>query len=87
MDKKFGAFTSSTNSQELSLTITSIVKIAGLLIGSYASIKGVDAVITEPQLELISTAIITIATAVLTIIQSGELVFGIVRKALAKLNS
>lgn len=84
MERKFGAFSSSANPQELSLTVTSIVKILGLLIGSVASAKGVDVMISNEQLDQVAQAVIVIITAGATILQFGELVFGIVRKALAR---
>ena len=87
MEKKFGAFSSSTNPQELSLTVTSILKIVGLLIGSIASAKGVDVMISNEQLDQVAQAVIVIITAGATILQSGELILGIVRKVLARLNS
>ena len=87
MERKFGAFSSSVNPQELSLTVVSVVKMIGLLIGSYASAKGIDAVITEPQLELIAQAVIAIITAGLTIVQSGDLLLGIFRKIVARLSN
>lgn len=84
MERKFGAFSSSANPQELSLTVTSIVKILGLLIGSISSAKGVDVMISNEQLDQVAQAVIVIITAGATILQSGELILGIVRKVLAR---
>ena len=85
MERKFGALSSSVNPQELSLTVVSVVKMIGLLIGSYASAKGIDAVITDQQLELIAQTVVAIITAGLTIVQSGDLLLGIFRKIASRL--
>lgn len=85
MEKKFGVFSSSANPQELSLTVKSIVKIVGLVIGSYASLQGIDGVITDEQLSQIADAVIVIVTASLTIVQSGDFLLGVARKVFARL--
>ena len=80
--KKFGAFnvSSSTNPKEISLTIESIVKVIGLIIGGFLTVKGSSIVIDDVTLEQTSNALTIIAVSGMSIWQSANILFGIFRK-------
>lgn len=82
--RKYGALSSSANPEELSLTVTSIVRMLGLVVTAFASFKGVDIVITDAQAQAISATVITIVTALFTIKEGSSLIYGIFRKIAAQ---
>lgn len=83
-NKKFGALSSSANPQELSETVSSILKMIGYFLGTLATLKGVDANISDEQIEQLTNAIVLIISSGFAIYQSGTLVMGFVRRLIAK---
>lgn len=80
MEKKFGALSSSTNPQELSQTVTSALKIFGYIIGFIGTMKGVNFVMPEGEMEALSNAVVAIIAAYYALREAGDFIFGFGRR-------
>ncbi len=82
--KRYGAWSSSTDPAEISLTVETVVKILGIILGGIGTIKGVNLMIPPSTAQ----AIVDIATAGiaggLTVYHSGQLLWGLFKKGLNK---
>lgn len=78
--KKFGAFTSSANPEEFSLTIASAIKIIGSIVGGMLSLKGINFSIDDNQVKALADAFTIIATSSVAIWHAGNVVYGFIRK-------
>lgn len=83
-NRKFGALSSSEDPQKFSETIASVLKIVGYLVSAYASISGTNVLIDDAQMQALTQAFIAIASAGMIIYQSGQFIFGFVRKLALK---
>lgn len=84
MEKKFGAFSSSDNPQELSLTVSSVVKLVAIALSAIGAYKGVDLTISDGELQQVTDALLALVVAGFSIQQSCNLLLGIFKKFTAK---
>ena len=78
--KKFGAFTSSTNPNEISLTVESVIKLIALAVGGWAAVSGNGMIISDAVVNQTIDGFTVIITSGLAIWQSANLLFGVFRK-------
>ena len=78
--KRFGAFSSSVDPSQVSLTVESVIKLIGLVLGGYLSYKGSGMVIDDETIKQVTDAITLVVVSAMSIWQSANLLFGIVRK-------
>lgn len=80
--RKFGGLNvgSSVNPNQISATIEAIVKLLGLVIGGFLTVKGSTMVIDDAIIAQTTNAFVSIATAGMAIWQSANLLFGVFRK-------
>lgn len=84
MDKKYGALSSSVDSNELSMTVSNIAKVVGTILSAVIALQGTSAVITNDQVEAVVNAIIVGGTGLIAVYQSSFVIYGIFRKIIAK---
>lgn len=82
--RKFGAFTSSVNENEISLTVESIVKLVALVIGGWATVKGNGTIIPDVVVNQTVDAFTIIIVSGLAVWQSANTLFGLFRKMVSK---
>lgn len=80
--KKFGAFSSSANPEEISLTVQSTLKVAGSLIAMLGAIKGINLIIPASVLQEATDAITVVITSGIAIYHAGDILWGLGRRAL-----
>jgi hypothetical protein len=80
--KKFGAFSSSEDPTQISLTIQSALKILGTVVGAFAALRGLNLVVDNSTIQQIADAITLIITSGIAIYHSGDFLWGVGRKAL-----
>ena len=84
MNRKFGAFSSSVNPEEVSLTIESVIKLIGLIVGGFLAMKGSGAVINDELIKQTTDAFTVIAVSGMAVWQSANFLFGLFRKLVAR---
>lgn len=87
MNKKFGVFTSSVDPSQISLTVESVVRIIGLMVGGYGAIKGSHVVIDNTVIQQTTDALVAVITSGIVVWQSANLLFGLFRKVVTAYNS
>lgn len=80
--KKFGAFSSSTNPAEISLTVETTLKVLGNLVGMIATLKGINLIISDDTIRQIADAVAIVVTAGIAIYHAGDFLWGMGRKAI-----
>lgn len=82
MDKKYGALSSSADSQEMSLTISSLIKLIGTVIAGVLALKGINISITDYDVQVLTDIIVMGITGALAVWHSVHVLYGLVRKAI-----
>lgn len=83
-NRKYGAFSSVDNPEKLSETVASLVKLVGLVIGAYATMKGTHIAITNDMLQQSTDALVVVITSGMAIWNSSNFLFGLFRKLVVK---
>jgi len=83
-NRRYGSFSSVDNPQEFSKTIGSLLKIIGLVAGYVATSQGIHLAIQDINIEATVDAFALAGTATMAVWQFGEVLFGLVRKFVAK---
>lgn len=84
MEKKFGMFSSSVNPQEFSKSWEAGLKIIGTIAGVLVTLPTVNQFISQIEIQTVINSLTVAGGAIVAIYQSGELIFGIVRKVIQK---
>lgn len=83
MEKKYGAFSSSVNPQELSLTVTSVAQALIGLVGVFAVSKGLDVSTATTQAQAILDLAMQGIAGAYTLYHTLQAVYGAARKLIA----
>lgn len=84
MQRKYGAFSSVDDPQKLSESVASFVKIAGLVVGAFLTMKGSHVAIDNAVMQQTTDALVVVITAGFTIWNSANLLMGLFRKLVSK---
>lgn len=80
--KRFGALTSSTDPDQLSLSFQSAAKVIIGIIGAYAAYKGLDQTAITSNLQQFVAIIVTLIPIAFSTYHTLELAWGLLRKAI-----
>ena len=78
--KKYGVFSSSVDSTQLSLTVQSVAKVLIGLVGYYAAFKGLDQAAVTSNLQNAVDTIVTLIPVAYSAFYGLETVWGLLRK-------